>query len=210
MGNKEGGKGWGVGLLRRLSPPSRSGGTNAGHRSRCRDCGACYHPAGGCFGSRIRPLFPSCCQTLLNLMVPCSLRGWGPQHRRLPTPGFSGSSTKFKFPLARFFFLDPSAVPGLRGFLWGNDPVWEEVGRPGNEGVSSPSPLSGAAGVSTADSASVPQPPGGRLRGSGAAGTHRARRGQSPCCAVLPKRSLSLSTSCLPPVGTGAVTEAAC
>lgn len=67
-------------------------------------------------------------------------------------------------------------------------PFGEESGRPRNEGISSPSPLSGAARVSTADSASVPQPRGG---GSRAAETRGAGRGQSPCCAVFPQ-TLSL------------------
>lgn len=37
--------------------------------------------------SRILPLSPSCRQTLLNLMAPSGLRGWGPPDTRLPTPG---------------------------------------------------------------------------------------------------------------------------
>lgn len=79
------------------------------------------------FGSRISPLSPSCRQTLLNLTVPCGRRGWGLHDTSPPTQGFPGSSLKFKFPLARFF-LDPSAAPGLRGFLWENDLAWKEVG----------------------------------------------------------------------------------
>lgn len=206
---RKGGKGWGAGLLRRL--PVVLATLMRGSEAGIRAAGLATTPP----GSSVRPLpalwlqnplSPSCRQTLLNLTISCGRRGWGAarhEYPAYPDTGFSGSSPKFKFPLARFFFLDPSAAPGLGGFFWGNDPAWEGVGvgslgsgRPGNEGVSAPSRLSGrpASAPRTAHLC--------RSRGAGgsrAAGARGTRRGQSPCYALLPKRSASLSTSCVSP-----------
>ena len=45
------------------------------------------------------------------------------ERRQCPDTGLSSSSPKFKFPVARVFFLHPSTAPGLGGFLWGKDPA---------------------------------------------------------------------------------------
>lgn len=119
-GVRKGGKGWGDGLLRRL--PVVLAALKRDAEAGVPTAVLATAPPGNPIRalSALRFQNPSLISKLPPNFVQLSgargLRGWGPPGTspapHPPTPGFSGSSSKFKFPLARFF-LDPSTAPGL-------------------------------------------------------------------------------------------------
>lgn len=200
-----------------VEPPGRSGDTSAPQWSRCPTAVL----AGSALDNRVLP------SLRLGSGISSSLKPRGNfvqlgalRARRLGAIGnqtrlrFLGSSLKFKLPLLTRLFPDPTAAPGLRRSSLGVAGSGTEDRR----GLRAPArrepgrllPLRSErpAGVSTADSASVPQPAGGRLQ---AAGSRHRGPGSSPGAAVLPRPSFPPLPPESPPPhpDAGAVAETA-
>lgn len=161
------------------TPPGRSGGTNAGHRSRCPTAVLVTTPLGNRVLSlpalqlRNPSLISSHRETLLNLIVLLRSQGLGGLTTRIPDTGLLGSTPKFTFPsLTPLPWIQPQRQDSKESFRE-MTPLRERVEAvtglraTGERGCLLPLPTRRAAGVSTADSASLRQPLGGQLQGCG-------------------------------------------